>query len=139
MRFKNARHRKAAFANMRNRTSARGIVKRKNKYLLVRRLDGRYEFPGGKTDGEHPKKALEREMKEETNLNIKDPEHIKTLYSKEGYWTRFYKTKANGKIKLQPEELNEYRYVTTKESKKLRMTRPSRRMLNVLKKEDKNG
>lgn len=53
------------------------ILNNKGEVLLVKRADnddflpGLWELPGGGTDfGEHPMKALEREIKEEVGLNV---------------------------------------------------------------------
>lgn len=48
----------------------------KNKYLLIKRIKppflGLWSLVGGKIEiGEHPQKAIIREVKEETNLNVK--------------------------------------------------------------------
>ncbi|WP_315118929.1 NUDIX domain-containing protein [uncultured Clostridium sp.] len=56
----------------------KGIIKFKNKLLIVKRSDnddvcpGEWEFPGGKIDfGERPEDALIREIGEEVGLAIK--------------------------------------------------------------------
>ncbi|MBU3957510.1 MAG: NUDIX domain-containing protein [Nanoarchaeota archaeon] len=56
---------------------ATSIVENNNKYLLLKRSKsnrtnkGKWQFPEGKIEfGEEPIKALERELKEETNLNL---------------------------------------------------------------------
>jgi len=58
------------------------IISYKNKLLLMQRpkdkmLSGLWEFPGGKINLDEPKKnAAIREVKEETNLIIKDPKYL---------------------------------------------------------------
>ena len=53
-----------------------GFIKKKNKFLISKRLKnkflgGLWELPGGKIKrGESDKQSLEREIKEETNINI---------------------------------------------------------------------
>lgn len=43
---------------------------RSGKILMVRKKNGKWNFPGGKLEsGESPLQAAEREFKEETNLN----------------------------------------------------------------------
>lgn len=55
-----------------------GFIYYDKRVLIIRRakkekfLPGYYELPGGKVEfGEEPWKALEREIREETNLNVK--------------------------------------------------------------------
>lgn len=63
------------------------IVDKKNKILLGKRRivdggwgNGQYALIGGEVeDGETPEKACLREIKEETNLNVKNIEHKMTL------------------------------------------------------------
>ena len=57
--------------------TVRGIIKRDDKVLLLRRsggnpqFEGLYELPGGKVDfGEDPKATLQREIAEETGLEV---------------------------------------------------------------------
>jgi 8-oxo-dGTP pyrophosphatase MutT (NUDIX family) len=116
-----------------NRTGVRAIVQRKGKYLMVKRLDGRYEFPGGKSDGQPPRTALRREIKEETNLKLRTARQFHTIHEPDrNIWTIYYKAKASGRIKLQPEELSHHRFVTIAQARKLRMTRNSRVILRRL-------
>jgi len=57
--------------------STAGILRRENRYLVVRRKPGtsigeKWEFPGGKTEqGESPRDALVREWEEELSLKIR--------------------------------------------------------------------
>ena len=60
-----------------------GLIEKDGKYLIAQRLTGnpsvvgRWEFPGGKiNDGESEKNAIEREIKEEFDLNIQGDKFI---------------------------------------------------------------
>ncbi len=51
------------------RTHARAVICKNNKYAMQRSKRGEYKFPGGRLEeGETPKDALVREIKEETGL-----------------------------------------------------------------------
>lgn len=44
-----------------------------NKILIMKNVNGFWEFPGGGVDfGEHPKESAKRECKEETGLELKN-------------------------------------------------------------------
>ena len=56
-------------------TVVAALIKKDNKYLIAQRLKGslenKWEFPGGKVEpGETEEHALEREIKEEFNVDI---------------------------------------------------------------------
>ena len=59
-------------------TVVAALIKKQNKYLIARRSTGseevlgKWEFPGGKVEsGETEEHAIEREIKEEFDMNIK--------------------------------------------------------------------
>ena len=59
-------------------TVVAALIKKENKFLIAKRTTGdkevlgRWEFPGGKVEeGEDEKHAIEREIKEEFDLDIK--------------------------------------------------------------------
>jgi 8-oxo-dGTP diphosphatase len=59
-----------------------GVIKRKGLYFMTKRLDhvhqgGKWEFPGGKVEpNEFPSKALNRELKEEVNIDVNTSKHL---------------------------------------------------------------
>ena len=57
------------------------LIKKDNKYLIAKRLEGKYqglwEFPGGKVElGESDEEAIEREIYEELELVVKANDFI---------------------------------------------------------------
>ena len=59
-------------------TVVAALIKKDNKYLIAKRKTGdinvinKWEFPGGKVElNENEKQAIEREMKEEFDMNVK--------------------------------------------------------------------
>jgi len=68
------------------------IIKKQNNYFIQKRpskglLADLWEFPGGKIkEGESPKKALERELKEELDVQLTSAEH---LFNIKHFYTQF--------------------------------------------------
>jgi 8-oxo-dGTP diphosphatase len=65
------------------------VVKNGDRFLLLRRKDGFWEFPGGGVDwGEDPEQAGKRETKEETGIEITSPLEFlgvtSAVYEKDG-------------------------------------------------------
>jgi len=62
------------------------IIEKQGQVLITQRLKGsrhagRWEFPGGKLEpGESPREALQREIREELNLEVSAGEVVETLY-----------------------------------------------------------
>ena len=93
------------------KTSVSGIIIKDNKTLLVRRnrqpYKGTWSAPAGFIDyGEHPEEALVREVKEETNLDVKEYTYFDVLQSRDdpramGHFVFLYLvTKFSGKVKI---------------------------------------
>ena len=111
---------------------ATALIEKNRKYLVLKRSKrnitnkGRWQFPEGKVKfGENLLKALKREVKEETNLNVVDAKlfGINSSVSKEaaGMFRLFrivFKCKVVGKIKLS-EDHEEYLWVNKKGLDKL--------------------
>ena len=112
--------------------AVRVIVKRGNKYLLVQRSKnssnpGKWEYPGGKRDGQPLNKAIKRELKEETGLNLSKLQIIgDKCDNKKRRCTRFYRGKASGKIKLQKSEVQNYGWFTKKQANKLKLMKDTK-------------
>lgn len=115
------------------RTSVRGIVTKGNKILLAQRNHkssngGFWEFPGGKTDGQNPKIAIKRELKEETGLKTKNMKKITEYYDGK-YWTQYFEGDATGNIKMQHSELDGIGWFTKSQAKKLNLVEHTRRLI----------
>jgi len=93
-----------------------GIVKFKDKFLILKRNDkmemhpGKWSFPGGKIlEGEDLFSALKREVKEETNLDIEDTKEYISDYTftrpngKNTIGFCFLVNAKNNKVKLSKE------------------------------------
>ncbi len=107
-----------------------GVIKFREKYLMTKRYepntpyDGRWQFPGGGVEfGEDPEKAVEREVKEETGIVIKNCDQIPIIFSKtrnQGRWHGIFipflcrLNTAPKKIMLN-EEATEYKWFTAQE------------------------
>ena len=101
------------------------IVKNGKVLLLNKRRSeefySAYDIPGGRVKfGEEPEKALQREVKEETNLSVKliKPIAMTTILKKGKYQVvgTVFLCKANSKIKLS-EEHTSYEWIDLKELK----------------------
>jgi len=115
------------------RLAVHAHIEKDNKILVVRRslnddfMPGFWDTPGGSLDfGEDPIKALIRETKEESNLDIKVGGlvfcHNKINPETKHHWfALIYKCEIikYNKIILDPNEHDEYRWVTLQELEKL--------------------
>lgn len=121
-----------------------GIIKKDNKYLICKRSPNEKAFPnkwcvpGGKIEkkdfintkkdtNDHWldifEKTLRKEIKEETNIEIKNIGYVSSLVfiRPNGYPTiivSLYGEYASGDVKLSEEELTEYAWVNLEEAKK---------------------
>lgn len=107
------------------------FIEKKGKILIIRRslnddfMPGFWDTPGGSLNfGEDPKKALIRETKEESNLDIKIGKLLycqNKVYGPRHWFALIYECKIIGKenIILDPNEHEEHRWVTLKELQKL--------------------
>ncbi len=121
-----------------------GIIKKDNKYLICKRSPNEKAFPnkwcvpGGKIEkkdfintkkdtNDHWlnifEKTLRREIKEETNIEIKNIGYVSSLVfiRSNGYPTIIVSLCGEydkGEVKLSEEELTEYAWVTLEEAKK---------------------
>ena len=109
------------------KVAAHGLIKKDNKYLVTKRpenddyMPNLWDTPGGTIDfGEKIINALNREIKEETNLTVKVGNVIfchNHLSGEERH--QFELVYAcdyiGGEIKLDPQEHQEYRWVTLEE------------------------
>lgn len=123
--------------------SITGIIRKDGKYLICKRSPNEKAFPnkwcvpGGKIEHgdfiNNPKdtkdhwldifeKVLKKEVKEETNLEIRDIGYVSSLVfiRPNGYSTiivSLYANHADGEVKLDPEELDDHAWVTLEEAK----------------------
>lgn len=117
------------------RIMATAIIKKGNKYLLLKRsrsnkmYSNMWQFPeGGVKFGETPRKALKRELMEETGLKVKKAKLLGTVSSNIEYFHKkvwhfvrlLYKVEAKGKIELSNKH-SECKWVTKREMKKMRL------------------
>ena len=116
------------------KVAVHGLIKDGDRYLVTRRSQlndwkpGEWDTPGGSVEwGELvPEEALAREISEETNLEVKisGPIHLYSSLS-DSHRHQFQLIYAceyqGGEIHLNPEEHDEYRWVTLKEMGELPM------------------
>lgn len=117
------------------------------QYLLIRHRKGHWGFPKGHSDGdETAEQAAQREFQEETGLSacrlfpdLKFTEHYQFLKKKKGRWV--HKTViyfvghvplVQGRtptVKIQPEEISDFRWCSYAEARLLLSFDLARRML----------
>jgi len=105
------------------------ILDEQKRFLLVKQIDDRWEFPGGGLDfGEGPRECLIREIKEEIGLEIISiadcPTYLLTALHRTGEWWManvLYEVKVKD-LNFQPsDECVEIRFFTKEEAKKVEL------------------
>ena len=102
-----------------------GLIEKDGKYFIARRTTGneevlnKWEFPGGKIEqNEDPKKALEREMMEEFELEVVAGDYIDHIvyeYPNKTVDLKFYKAKVIGEEIRMHIDHSDYRFVSANE------------------------
>ncbi len=107
--------------------AAHGLIKKDDKYLLTLRSPvndykpNEWDIPGGSIEiGETADGALIREIREETDLEVKiiKPVFVCSELQKSGrhqFWIVYECDYLSGEVKLNPDEHSEYRWLNTKE------------------------
>lgn len=99
-----------------------GLIEKDGKYLIAKRgygdLINKWEFPGGKPEeNESEEAALERELKEELNIETKTKSHVINnihIYPNKKIYLKLYEVEyISGEIKL--EAHNDYKWVSKEE------------------------
>ena len=111
---------------------AAAIIEKDNKFLIVQRekpadLYGKWEFPGGKVEGEETLKAcLKRELKEELSIDAEIGQYLcsnRFTYKDVPYEINAFRVKSyTGDIVLT--EHLKYEWVSLKEIEKFDLTKP---------------
>lgn len=109
-----------------------------NQYLLVQRAEGvgegQWQFVGGKSDGQKPEIALKREVKEETGLNAYNLQKKFEIYNPNNdTLTYYYKIDISGGLKIQEEEIADYKWFDKKEIETYPLTYTCKKAMEKLK------
>lgn len=118
-----------------------GIILKDKKILLIKRnnytdkFPGCWGCPGGRADkDESPEQAATREVKEEVNLEFKPTRLFSTSKNKDRDFYRFL-GEWKGKIKIQAEEIDDYKWFSYSEAVKLELAFDYREIIEKLHKE----
>ena len=106
------------------------IIRKEGKVLLGKRKSGNgigtWGFPGGKLEaGEDPEDGLEREVREETNLEIRVGKidyvfaNLEELPNLQYFLLVFECKYKSGEVTLNPDEHDQFKWVTADELPKL--------------------
>lgn len=113
------------------KVAAHGLIKKDNKFLITKRpqnddyMPNLWDIPGGTIEfGEKTLDALNREIKEETNLTTNTNKIIfcfDHLSSSERHqFTLVYECEyVDGEVKLDPQEHDDFKWVTLEEMENL--------------------
>ena len=101
------------------------VIKRQGKYLVLKRRNGIWEFPGGGIEkGESSEEAGERETAEECGLRVRAGRLICTTSAAFGRKYALYAVyecrRKGGKLKLSPEH-SEIRWASKREMRGMRL------------------
>lgn len=100
-----------------------GLIEKDGKYLLVKAKVGRpkglWNNPGGHKEEESIKDAVKREVKEETGFDVKVGRLIGTYTFGETKKYVFETKIVDGELKCPPDEIEEARWFSVDEVKKL--------------------
>jgi phosphoglycolate phosphatase len=122
------------------------IFNSKNEVLMLRthKWSNKWGIPGGKIKfGETSEAALRREIKEETNLKVNKIEfvlvqdciHSKEFYRDAHFVLLNYTCRATGKLDVKlNHEAQEFRWVKIAAAKKLKLNKPTKILLEAVKK-----
>lgn len=107
--------------------AAHGLIEKDGKYLITRRaavndyMPGFWDIPGGTIEfGEETLDALQREVAEETGLKIEIGDILfvsgyKTSEIRHQFWLVYDAKYLGGEVRINPEEHDEYRWVSIEE------------------------
>ena len=115
------------------KVAAHGLIKKDNKYLIIQRsanddyMPGFWDIPGGTIGfGEKIEDALIREITEETGLNIATGKILfcfgyisETIPDRHQFTLVYACDYIGGEIKLDPQEHQDFKWVTLEEMKNL--------------------
>lgn len=113
------------------------------KVLLVKHGKGHWAFPKGHAEAEElPEQTAKREFEEETGLKIKqilDFPYLKEeyVYKSENGWifktVCYFFAETTGKVKLQIEEISDYRWATIDEASQLATFKETKNLCKEIK------